>query len=246
VSFSEDRFWQVVQRGILGIVGVVVLLFVLLFLVMLGPGLSALLIGYEIVTGVVRYPAMVFSRIHANPEAIGIGLGALAATTWGFHSAARWLQSSKPGRPPWQARWTAAGMALLVLTFAVAVDVAAVVHQTVWIFRSPPKSVVYDARRDTPHYQLGNLCTLARSPDGPAIGDRAARLASTIRLDRRTNDEWEIEIVRTPDGRPGGVVARPRDPRHPFAGQVFTCDGMVGEARAAEYVAEIESRVGAR
>jgi len=55
-------------------------------------------------------------------------------------------------------------------------------------------------------------------------------------------DRWEIEIIRAADGTLVDVMARARDPRHAFAGRVFTCDGELdpeaAAARASAYATQ--------
>jgi hypothetical protein len=195
----------------------------------------ALPIVWAIVTGPWSYPAFVFPRAHANPSAIATAGVAAIAMAIGSHSLARWLHRARAGaEAPWKPRWTLAALAMLVLTFAVAVDVAAVVHQTAWLATAPPKSVVYDRYRDGPGFELSPMCH--------ALGDEPRLREVQAQTHRNgTAEHWDIDIVRRKNGTAGGVLFRARDPRNAFAGRVFTCDGMVSEAEAEEYVSRIES-----
>ena len=205
---------------VLGMAGVLLLLVSLM-------ALTPVLVARELIGGIYSYPAAVLPRIRPEKGAIVMAVLALSGTAIGFHYSARWLCTAMRGTQ-WQVRWTVAAMLAFVLTFAVAVDVAAVVHQTAWIARAPAKTIVYDRYRDGPGHNLGLLCHGAASQ-------------SRFAFNQHTLDRWEIEIVRKPDGAQGGVVLRARDPRDPMAGRIFTCDGRLDEARVAAYIAAIES-----
>lgn len=195
---------------------------------------DVVLLAYTVVSGPVTYPSFVVPRIHPNAAAIATGIIAFVGTSVGFHLTARWLHRAIAGAgATWKPRWTAAAIAVFVLTFAVAMDVAGVVHQSGWLATAPPKSVLYDEYRDVP-FQLRGLCN--------SLGDeRALRESQVQSVGLGNHDAWEFEIVRRPDGSAGGAVARARDPRSAFAGRAFTCDGLVSEAAAAGYIARIES-----
>ena len=209
--------------------------FVLLTILAMAGLFQPILVGYEMTTGIWRYPVQVLPRVQFNAGSIAIFALALIGTSVGLHTTARWLRSAKtPAGLPWQPRWTVAGLAAMFVGFAVAVDMAAVVHQTTWLIRAPAKSVFYDRYRDSPMHLVGSKCARIRKGD-------LATLAQPDAL--AVLDQWDIELIRTATGTPGAVVAHPRDPRSPFSGRTFTCDGMMDEKQAADYVAEIESLV---
>lgn len=115
----------------------------------------------------------------------------------------------------------------------MAVDVAALVHQTLWLVQAPPKTVVYDVYRDGA-FEIQVIC---RTLDD----EKALRAACAQAM-----NGWDVEVLRRRDGTAGGVVARPRDPRNAFAGKVFTCDGPLSEEAAAAHIEGVESAMGRR
>ncbi len=204
-------------------------LFVLLFACTTVP--QVFLLAWGLVSGVWAYPAEVLPRVRPGAAALVTGALALAITGVGAHLTASWLHRERRGAEArWKPRWTAAMLALFFLTFAVAIDAAALAHQTLWLVQAAPKTVMYDTYRDEP-FELRAVCGALFSPQELDIHRaRAARVG-----------RWDIEIVYRSDGSPGGGVARALDPRDPFAGKLITCDGPKSEDEVREYTRAIES-----
>ena len=208
-------------------VGVV---FLLLLTCAVAP--HVILVAWTILSGPWAYPAAVLPRVHANAGGIVTAGVAALVTLVGTHVTAEWIYRARAGAGAgWKAQWTVAGLAVFVLTFAVAVDVAALVHQTLWLVQAAPKTVVYDMYRDGA-FEIHLICRTL--DDEKAL--RAARAQAM--------NGWDLEVLRRRDGTAGGVAARPRDPRSAFAGTVFTCDGPLSEEAAAAHIERVESETG--
>ena len=68
---------------------------------------------------------------------ICLGLAAILG-----QSFCRWLWKNSGHEEPWKPRWTAAGLAVVVLMFAAGMAFTGVVHQTGWLLRSPDSMFV--------------------------------------------------------------------------------------------------------
>lgn len=87
--------------------------------------------------GWIGYVGRTFPQVRINPDAVALGIVALIISAALLHTSAAWLWNAlNPGRR-WRTKWTAAILALIVVTFSAGICAVAITHQTLWLVRDP-------------------------------------------------------------------------------------------------------------
>lgn len=130
------------MRKFLRILGVLAAVFgVLLLLLCSGMGAFFLLESpYYLALGWIYYLVRVVPQVRPDPAAVGTAVVCLAVVTLGCHLFARWLHAHvRPESPAWSWRWTARGVAVVILLFVAGTAAVGVVHQTAWLATAKEK-----------------------------------------------------------------------------------------------------------
>jgi hypothetical protein len=117
----------------------VVLLFILLSIVdgsgVRTPPAMMLLVGWA-----TFLPSRI-PRATVNWSGVGMMLLCLALVAGLTHNFGSWLWRSCGRTEPWRLRWTAAGLAVVILMFVAGMAVTGVAHQVGWLITEPPRVV---------------------------------------------------------------------------------------------------------
>jgi len=103
-----------------------------IFLAITGAG-WILHIFYSFVLGWFSFISGNLQSISWNGEMIACGTVALALATYGLHRIAIWIRKDKP----WLWKWTLSLVSLTLFLFASSIAMTGIIHQTVWLMKSP-------------------------------------------------------------------------------------------------------------
>jgi len=112
------------------------------FMCLMGP-VDSLLLAVDFLFGWMLFPFNVLPSITVNIEACLSAIVCLAMLTTGVHFFLRWLYAQRrlagdPASPrSWRLNWTVIGLAVVMLMFVAGVSAVGVVHQVVWLSRTP-------------------------------------------------------------------------------------------------------------
>jgi hypothetical protein len=95
---------------------------------------------FYLLFGWIPYLGRVVPQVRVDGAGVVTALVCVAGLAFGLHRFAGWLYSHNHAADPtrrWRWGWTAALLAVVVLTFAAGVAAVGVTHQTAWLFTSP-------------------------------------------------------------------------------------------------------------
>ncbi|HEX7901227.1 MAG TPA: hypothetical protein VF950_25945 [Planctomycetota bacterium] len=88
---------------------------------------------FALIFGWLRFGLQVLPKISVNAAGVGMALACVALAAVVGHRFCLWLRQGEP----WHWRWTAAGLAGVVVLFASGMAFTGVAHQAGWLLRSP-------------------------------------------------------------------------------------------------------------
>lgn len=123
-----------VGRFLIALAGIVVVLFVLLFIMFVSPwvfdGASSLFTGW------VYFPLRVASEVTVDWGSVSTAGVLFVLFICGVHCCARWLYDSDPsldGKRHWRVGSTLRIVALIVFSFVAGMSTVGIVHQITWL-----------------------------------------------------------------------------------------------------------------
>jgi hypothetical protein len=113
---------------------------VLVFLACIGAVPPPVIFAFHLLIGWIGFLTRVVPLMHVNGAGAASAIVCLAGVLLLGHAMARWFWrdgglAARHGTP-WKLKWTAAGVAVIVLLFVAGIGATGVTHQSVWLAKS--------------------------------------------------------------------------------------------------------------
>lgn len=125
------------MKSVLRVFGVLALIFVACFFLLLFGGEWAVQLPITIAFGWVFYLIKTLPKVSVNWGAVLLFILTVGLAGGLGHGFCRWLWKGTGHEEPWRRRWTASGLAIVLVMFAAGMAVTGIAHQTGWLIRSP-------------------------------------------------------------------------------------------------------------
>ena len=159
-----------------------------LFVMMLlaGTGTAYILAGaFHLVFGFTTHAGKVLPQVTVNWSSVGMMAACVGLSGFFGHRFCGWIWQANGRTEPWRLRWTAAGLALIVVMFGAGMSFTAVAHQTGWLLRSPEPLVTSGSGMEWRNASV-SLKTIASAQADFRANDRD---------DNKINDFWRADIA---------------------------------------------------
>jgi hypothetical protein len=126
------------MRALLRVFGVLAFVVGVAFLTLCAGLIVIVELPFRLAFGWVMYLVRVVPSWNPDPVAVGTAVVCLVGVAVGGHWFFRWLyKATGDGEREWPWRWTRKVVALVVVMFVAGIAVTGLVHQTIWLVRSP-------------------------------------------------------------------------------------------------------------
>lgn len=157
---------------------------ILIGLVILGVAPYLMEVAFRLVAGWTFHGSKVLPKVTVDWNSVAMMALCVLLSGYIGHRFCGWLWKSN-GRPePWRLRWTASGLALIILLFAAGMSFTAVAHQTGWLMRSREPFLTSDMSNERNAWS--SLKTIASAQADFRANDRDWN---------QINDYWRADIA---------------------------------------------------